>query len=59
MGAKGLWRHVEGKALEPKHYAMDTNGNYVLADGKTPATEEQVKSKDVKIEDFKKKHYLA
>jgi gag-polypeptide of LTR copia-type len=59
MGAKGLWRHVEGKALEPKNYAKDTNGVYVLADGKTPATEEQVESKEAKIEDFEKKHYLA
>src|SRR6266852_574098 len=59
MGAKGLWRHVEGKALEPKHYATDTNGVYVLVDGKTPATNEQVESKEAKIEDFEKKHYLA
>ena len=59
MGAKGLWRHVEGKASEPKHYAMDTSGTYVLTDGKTPATEEQVESKEAKIEDFEKKHYLA
>ena len=59
MGAKGLWRHIKGKALEPKHYTMDTSGNYVLADGKTPATEEQVELKDVKIEDFEKKHHLA
>jgi hypothetical protein len=59
MGAKGLWRHVEGKALEPKHYAMDASGDYVLADGKTPASEEQVESREAKIEDFEKKHYLA
>jgi hypothetical protein len=59
MGAKGLWRHVEGKALEPKRYAMDASGDHVLADGKTPASEEQVESREAKIEDFEKKHYLA
>jgi hypothetical protein len=38
---------------------MDMSGAYVLADGKTPTTEEQVESKEAKIEDFEKKHYLA
>ena len=32
---------------------------YVPADGKTPTSEEQVKLKEAKIEDFKKKHYLT
>jgi hypothetical protein len=59
MGVKWLWRHVEGKALESKRYAMDTSGDYVLAEGETLTTEEQVESKEMKIEDFEKKHYLA
>jgi hypothetical protein len=43
MGAKGLWRHVEGLAVVPRQYSQ-ANGVYVLADGKTPAPEEQVEA---------------
>ena len=38
MGARGLWRHVEGKATVPKPYEL-VNGIQVLQDGKTKATE--------------------
>jgi hypothetical protein len=55
--AKGLWRHVVGTAVAPEPYAMD--GVPVLADGKTPATEEQIESKEDELTEFDKKEYLA
>jgi hypothetical protein len=58
LGSKGLWRHVLGTAIAPKPYAL-LAGELVLADGKTPATEDQIESKEVKIADFDKKEYLA
>ena len=58
LGAKGLWRHVVGTAIAPKPYAM-LEGVPVLIDGKTPATEDQIESKESKIADFDKKEYLA
>ena len=58
MGTKGLWRHVEGMATAPVPYAM-SNGIAMLADGKTPASEDQIESKESKIIEFKKKEYLA
>ena len=48
MGAKGLWRHVKGVAVAPRQYSQ-VNGIYVLADGKTPASEEQVEAQEEKI----------
>ena len=43
MGLKGLWRHVEGKAVTPAPYAV-VNGVPIISDGKTPATEEQIEA---------------
>ena len=58
MGSKGLWRNVEGKTVGPKPYKI-FNGEYVLADLKTPATEEQVEQKESKIAEYGKREYLA
>ena len=58
MGAKGLWRHVEGTATAPILFAI-TNGIPMLSDGKTPATEDQIDAKESKIIDFEKRKYLA
>ena len=58
MGSKGLWRHVEGKTVAPKPYTI-LNGEYVLSDLKTPATEEQIESKESKITEYEKREYLA
>src|ERR1700684_2141399 len=58
MGSKGLWRHVEGLAIAPKPYVV-ADGIPVLSDGKTPATEEQLETKEVRIIEFEKKEYLA
>ena len=44
MGAKGLWRNVEGMAITPVPYAI-TSGVAVLSDGKMLATEEQLELK--------------
>ena len=43
MGSKGLWRHIEGKAVAPAPYVV-VNGVPVISDGKTPATEEQIEA---------------
>ena len=58
MGSKGLWRHVEGTAVAPKPYAV-VEDVMVLADRKTPATEEQIEAKELKIIEFEKREYLA
>ena len=58
MEAKGLWKHVEGKATPPKPYA-EVNGIAVLSDGKTQATEEQIEARERRIDDFAKAASLA
>ena len=58
LGAKGLWRHIVGTAIVPKLYELVARA-LVLADGKTPATEDQIESKESKIMDFDKREYLA
>ena len=55
---KGLWRHVEGTAIAPKLYALDARVP-VLADGQTPATEDQIEARDVIIVDYDKWEYLT
>ena len=58
MEAKGLWKHVEGKATLPKPYA-EVNGIGVLSDGKTQAMEEQIEACERRIDDFTKAASLA
>ena len=58
MGSKGLWRHIEGSAVVPKPYVV-ADGTPVLSDGKTPATDEQIEMKEIRIADFEKREYLA
>ena len=58
MGAKGLCRHVLGTAIAPVPYVMN-NGVPMLADRKTPATEDQIELKESKIIELKKREYLA
>lgn len=54
LGSKGLWRYVKGTAIAPKLYAFP-----VLVDGKIPAMEEQIESKESRIADFEKCEYMA
>ena len=58
MGAKGLWRHVLGTATAPVPYVV-SKGTPMLADGKTPATEDQIEAKESKIVEFEKREYFA
>ena len=58
MEAKGLWKHVEGKATLPKPYAK-VNGIAILSDGKTQAMEEQIEAWECRIDDFAKAASLA
>ena len=58
MGSRGLWRHVEGTAVAPNPYIV-ADGVPVLADGKTPATEEQIENKESRLAEFEKREYLA
>ena len=58
MGSKGLWRHVEGTAIAPKLYALDLRIP-VLADGWTPASEDQIEARETNIVDYDKQEYLA
>ena len=47
-----------GTALEPKPYLV-ISGVPITSDGKTPATEEQVEAKDIKIQEYDRREYLA
>ena len=47
MGSKSLWRHVEGKVIVHKLY-VEVNSIFVQADGKTPATREQLEAKETR-----------
>ena len=58
MEAKGLWKHVEGKATPPKPYT-EVNGIAVLSDGKTQAMEEWIEAHKCRIDDFVKAASLA
>ena len=58
MGSKGIWRHVLGTAVAPRPFML-LNGDPVLSDGTTLATDEQIESREGKIVDFEKKEYLA
>ena len=58
MGSKGLWRHIEGKAVAPKPYAL-VNNIAVLSDGKTSSTKEQIEVRETRIIEFDKWEYLA
>ena len=58
LGSKGLWRHALGTAIAPKPYQI-LAGVPVIADGKTPATEEQIEVKETKIQEYERKEYLA
>ena len=58
MVAKGLWRHMLGKAVVPTLFML-LNGVLVLPDGKTEANEDQIESKEAKIAKYKRKEYLA
>ena len=43
LGEKGLWRHVEGKAIVPTPYVV-INGIAVLSDSKMAASEDQLEA---------------
>ena len=58
MGAKGLWRHVEGTAVAPKPYTVK-DGVHLLADLKTQATDEQVEAKESKNDRVRKTGILS
>ena len=59
MGAKGLWRHmIEGTATALVPFVL-SNGIPMLADGKMPASDDQIEAKKSKIIEFKKREYLA
>jgi hypothetical protein len=58
LGSKGLWRHVLGTAIAPKPYTL-LAGVPVIADGKTPATEEQIEAREARIQEHERKEYLA
>ena len=58
MGAKGLWRHIEGTTTAPVLFVM-SNSIPMLADGKMPASDDQIEAKESKITEFEKREYLA
>ena len=57
LGSKGCWRHVDGTAIAPKPYQV-LDGVPLLPGGK-PATDEQIESRETKIDEYDKKEYYA
>jgi hypothetical protein len=58
IGLRGLMAHIKGCAVRPKPYAT-VSGVVVLADGKTEASEDQIETREKRIDDFETKEYLA
>jgi hypothetical protein len=58
MGAKGIWKFVEGTAYQPKRYAIIA-GKYMIVDGKTKAMEDQVEMREEKVDKYEWKENLA
>ena len=58
MGSKGLWRHMLGTAIALCPYML-LNGDPVLANRTTKATDEQIEAREIRILDFEKKEYLT
>src|SRR5882762_9185796 len=58
MKAKGIWKHVQGVAYEPKMY-VNVNGVHLLLDGKTHATEEKIMEREEKIDAYEWKENTA
>jgi hypothetical protein len=56
MGVKGIWKHILGTAYRPKQYNL-VEGVYLLADG-TTMTEDVIKAKEAKIDDYECQEYL-
>jgi hypothetical protein len=57
MGSKGLWRRWKHRGCTQTVTVKD--GVHLLADLKTPATDEQIETKESKIIEFEKREYLA
>jgi hypothetical protein len=57
MGSRGLIRHVEGTARRPVEFAVE-NDVPVSSPG-TPATEEEIETKEKKLDEFDQKEYTA
>src|SRR5271170_7891846 len=58
MGAKGVLRILEGTAIVPQMYNL-VGGVYVTTDGITPASEDQIETREEKIIDYEKRSNLA
>jgi hypothetical protein len=58
MGAQGVWRIIEGKAVVPVMYNL-VGGVYVESDGKTPVAEDQIEACNKKVEEYEKRKNLA
>src|SRR5271154_4711869 len=58
LGAKGLLRHVNGTAIQPKPFKVDPVKGVVKHDGKE-ATEADVEAQEEKLDEFERKEYLA
>src|SRR6202034_2747840 len=59
MGSRSLTGYIRGTAVRPTRYSQNAAGRYLLADGTTLATDEQVEAREKRIEDSEAKEYLA
>jgi hypothetical protein len=57
MGVKGLIRHVDGMAVRPKAFALESN--VPVSKPKTPAIDDEIDAKERRMEDYEQKEYLA
>src|ERR1700722_16954224 len=57
LGSKGLLKYIEGTAVRPNMLAVE-DGEFVVKPGQ-PATDEEIKAHEKKIEDFDQKEHAA
>jgi hypothetical protein len=57
MGARGLIRHVDGTAIKPKAFELES-GVPVTKPGKL-ATDEEIDAKERRLDEFEQKEYMA
>jgi len=59
MGARDLWRHVEGKATVPKPYELVNGRNTGSTGWEKKASEDQIERKEMKLMEFERQEYFA
>ncbi|OJA08694.1 hypothetical protein AZE42_12121 [Rhizopogon vesiculosus] len=59
IGARGLMRYVDGRAMKPVPYAVDPTKNKTMKPDGTPALETEIEELDKKLNEFLMKDSLV